>query len=68
MIPASLLLTSVGAVMLVSYDRLAAAALTADARVTKSAAPKLIAATWMLSAGLALPWTIQREYVVKFIL
>ncbi|XP_059048742.1 ultraviolet-sensitive opsin [Achroia grisella] len=62
---ASLLLTSVGAVMLVSYDRLAAAGLTPDARVTKSAAIKLIVITWIASMLLSLPWITHREYVER---
>ncbi|CAH0401003.1 unnamed protein product [Chilo suppressalis] len=59
---ATLLLASVGAVMLVSYDRLAAAALTQDARITKPYVPRLIAATWFVSIALSLPWIIKREY------
>ncbi|NP_001127750.1 neuropeptide receptor 22 [Bombyx mandarina] len=62
---ASLLLASVGAVMLVSYDRLAAAVLTAEARITKDAAPKVIVITWIVSSALALPWTIKRKYVER---
>ncbi|KAG6451372.1 RYamide receptor [Manduca sexta] len=59
---ASLLLASVGAVMLVSYDRLAAAAMNSEARITKKAAPRLIIGTWFIAAALSLPWTFKREY------
>ncbi|XP_072945115.1 neuropeptide receptor 22 [Epargyreus clarus] len=62
---ASLLLASVGAVMLVSYDRLAAAALTSEARVTKKVAPKLIIASWLVPFALSLPWIIHREFVER---
>ncbi|XP_028165730.1 neuropeptide receptor 22 [Ostrinia furnacalis] len=62
---ASLLLAGVGAVMLVSYDRMAAAALTSDARVTRSFAPKLIFITWFVSILLSLPWIINREYTER---
>ncbi|CAH0725551.1 unnamed protein product, partial [Brenthis ino] len=62
---ATLLLASVIAVMLVSYDRLASAALTSEARVTKNAAPKLILATWGIAIGLSLPWIIKREYMER---
>lgn len=65
LVPATLLLSGVGAVVLVSYDRLAAAALTSDARVTKSIAPKLVAGTWVASSLLSLPWILKREYVVS---
>ncbi|CAF4878982.1 unnamed protein product [Pieris macdunnoughi] len=59
---ATLLLASVGSIMLVSYDRLAAACLTAEARVTKHCAPKLILITWIAAMGLSLPWIIKRHY------
>ncbi|CAK1555583.1 unnamed protein product [Leptosia nina] len=59
---ASLLLASVGSIMLVSYDRLAAACLTSEARITKASAPKLIVITWFFSMALSLPWIIKREY------
>ncbi|XP_026495885.2 ultraviolet-sensitive opsin [Vanessa tameamea] len=62
---ASLLLASVVAVILVSYDRLAAAALTSEARVTKSAAPKLILASWIIPIGLSLPWIVKRKYMER---
>ncbi|CAK1587154.1 unnamed protein product [Parnassius mnemosyne] len=62
---ATFLLASVGAVMLVSYDRLAAAAMNADARVTKAAAPKLIVASWAIAVILSLPWSINREFVMR---
>ncbi|CAH2044082.1 unnamed protein product, partial [Iphiclides podalirius] len=62
---ATFLLASVGAVMLVSYDRLAAAALNSDARVTKTAAPKLIVASWIIAISLALPWTIKRDFMER---
>ncbi|CAG4959981.1 unnamed protein product [Parnassius apollo] len=62
---ATFLLASVGAVMLVSYDRLAAAVMNADARVTKAAAPKLIVASWALAVILSLPWSINREFVMR---
>ncbi|XP_063365345.1 red-sensitive opsin [Cydia amplana] len=62
---ATMLLAAVGAVMLVCYDRMAAAALTADARVTKSAAPKLIIISWVAAILLSLPWIIKREYVER---
>ncbi|KOB65474.1 Neuropeptide receptor A34, partial [Operophtera brumata] len=61
----SLLLASVGALFLVCYDRLAAAALTADARVTKKVAPKLIIGSWVVSVLLSLPWIINRTYVER---
>ncbi|KAL0821964.1 hypothetical protein ABMA28_005352 [Loxostege sticticalis] len=63
---ATLLLSGVGAVILVSYDRLAAAALTSDARVTKSIAPKLVVGTWVASSLLSLPWILKREYVERY--
>lgn len=56
------LLAAVGAIMLVSYDRLAAATLTTDARVTKRAAPKLIIISWICAALLSVPWIIFRSY------
>ncbi|XP_075980490.1 ultraviolet-sensitive opsin [Anticarsia gemmatalis] len=59
---ASFLLSSVNAVILVSYDRLAAAALTAEARVTVKAAPKLIIVSWFVACAMALPWAIKRTY------
>ncbi|XP_023941153.2 RYamide receptor [Bicyclus anynana] len=62
---ASLLLAGVAAVILVSYDRLAAATLTAEARITKKAAPKLIVASWIIAMGLSLPWIIKREYIER---
>lgn len=65
MISATLLLASVVAVMLVSYDRLAAAALTSEARVTKSAAVKLIILSWIVSIALSSPWIIKRYHMVN---
>ncbi|XP_041982158.1 neuropeptide receptor 22 [Aricia agestis] len=62
---ATLLLASVIAVMMVSYDRLAAAALTSEARITKAVAPKLIIAAWIIPFGLSLPWMIKREYMER---
>ncbi|XP_053610661.1 allatostatin-A receptor isoform X2 [Plodia interpunctella] len=62
---ATLLLAGVGAVMLVSYDRLAAAALSADARVTRSTAPKAIFCTWFVAIVLSLPWILRREYTER---
>ncbi|CAG4991324.1 unnamed protein product [Colias eurytheme] len=62
---ATLLLASVGAVMLVCYDRLAAAALTSEARVTKAFAPKLIIITWVVSMAISLPWIMRREYMER---
>ncbi|XP_039756686.1 neuropeptide receptor 22 [Pararge aegeria] len=62
---ASLLLAGVAAVMLVSYDRLAAATLTAEARITKNVAPKLIIASWVIPMGLSLPWIIKRKYIER---
>ncbi|XP_045774600.1 neuropeptide receptor 22 [Maniola jurtina] len=62
---ASLLLAGVAAVMLVSYDRLAAATLTAEARITKKAAPKLIVASWIIPMGLSLPWIIERKFIER---
>ncbi|KAJ0174502.1 hypothetical protein K1T71_009610 [Dendrolimus kikuchii] len=62
---ASLLLGSVCAVMLVSYDRLAAATLAVDARITKKAAPKLIVGSWLLAATVSLPWTFKRDYIER---
>ncbi|KAJ8715214.1 hypothetical protein PYW08_005195 [Mythimna loreyi] len=59
---ASFLISSVCAILLVSYDRLAAAALTAEARVTLKAAPMIIIATWVCSCALSLPWILKREY------
>ncbi|CAB3230690.1 unnamed protein product [Arctia plantaginis] len=62
---ATLLLASVSAVMLVSYDRLAAAALTTEARVTMKVAPKLVIASWLLSMVLSIPWIVKRTYVER---
>ncbi|XP_045451234.1 ultraviolet-sensitive opsin [Melitaea cinxia] len=62
---ATLLLASVVAVMLVSYDRLAAAALTSEARVTKSAAVKLIILSWIVSIALSSPWIIKRYHMER---
>lgn len=66
MFSGTFLLAGVGAVILVSYDRLAAAALTAEAKITKKAAPKLICATWLFALVLSLPWIFKREYFVRF--
>ncbi|XP_014371297.2 neuropeptide FF receptor 2 [Papilio machaon] len=62
---ATFLLASMGAVILVSYDRLAAAALNSEARVTKAAAPKLIFATWFIAIALSLPWSVKREFMER---
>ncbi|PZC78486.1 hypothetical protein B5X24_HaOG202151 [Helicoverpa armigera] len=62
---ASFLLSSVCAILLVSYDRMAAAALTAEARITIKAAPRLIIASWICSCALSLPWTIKRYYMER---
>ncbi|CAG9788867.1 unnamed protein product [Diatraea saccharalis] len=62
---ATLLLASVGAIMLVSYDRLSVAALTPDAKITKTYVPRLIGATWFVSIALSLPWIIKREYMER---
>nr|XP_021189735.2 neuropeptide receptor 22 [Helicoverpa armigera] len=62
---ASFLLSSVCAILLVSYDRMAAAALTAEARITIKAAPRLIIASWFCSCALSLPWTIKRYYMER---
>ncbi|KAM3965786.1 neuropeptide receptor A34 [Aphomia sociella] len=62
---ATLLLTGVGAIVLVSYDRMAAAVLIPDARVTKSAAIKFIIISWIVAILLSLPWIIKREYVER---
>ncbi|KAL4707885.1 hypothetical protein ACJJTC_010320 [Scirpophaga incertulas] len=62
---ATLMLAGVGAVMMVSYDRLAAAALTNDARVTKANVPKLVICTWIASISLSLPWIIKRQYTER---
>ncbi|XP_068617965.1 neuropeptide FF receptor 2 [Battus philenor] len=62
---ATCLLASVGAVMLVCYDRLAAAALNSEARVTKAVAPKLIMASWVIAVSLSLPWSIKREFMER---
>ncbi|KPJ18637.1 Neuropeptide Y receptor [Papilio machaon] len=65
---ATFLLASMGAVILVSYDRLAAAALNSEARVTKAAAPKLIFATWFIAIALSLPWSVKREFMYSTII
>ncbi|GBP55645.1 Substance-K receptor [Eumeta japonica] len=62
---ATLLLAGVSAVILVSYDRLAAAAMTSDARITKKAAPKLAVASWLLPMALSIPWIYYREYMER---
>ncbi|CAH0588909.1 unnamed protein product [Chrysodeixis includens] len=62
---ASFLLSSVCAILLVSYDRLAAAALTVEARVTLKTAPRLIIASWILATGFSLPWAVKRDYVER---
>lgn len=61
-----MLLANVAAIILVCYDRLAAAVLTAEAKITKSVAPKLIFVSWILSIVLSTPWIFKREYVVCF--
>ncbi|KAH9639628.1 hypothetical protein HF086_010035, partial [Spodoptera exigua] len=60
---ASFLLAGVCAVLLVSYDRLAAAALSAETRVTIKVAPYLIVASWLASMTVSLPWAVKREFV-----
>lgn len=62
---ATFLLASVSAVMLVSYDRLAAAALTTEAKITMKVAPKLVIASWLLSISLSIPWIVKRTYIVS---
>ncbi|CAH1639284.1 unnamed protein product [Spodoptera littoralis] len=62
---ASFLLAGVCAVLLVSYDRLAAAALAADTRVTIKVAPYLIVASWIMSMIVSLPWAVKREFVER---
>lgn len=64
---ASFLLAGVCAVLLVSYDRLAAAALSADARVTIKVAPYLILVSWIASLTVSLPWAVKREFVVSLL-
>ncbi|XP_061379109.1 G-protein coupled receptor 54 [Danaus plexippus] len=62
---ATMLLANVAAIILVCYDRLAAAVLTAEAKITKSVAPKLIFVSWILSIVLSTPWIFKREYVER---
>ncbi|KAG7312068.1 hypothetical protein JYU34_001517 [Plutella xylostella] len=59
------LLAGVLAIMQVSYDRLASAALTAEARVTKAAAPRVVLGSWALAVGLSVPWIFNREYTER---
>lgn len=51
--------------VLVSYDRLAAAAMKAEARITKSAASKLILGVWGVALILSIPWITSRKYIVS---
>ncbi|KAI5638481.1 7 transmembrane receptor (rhodopsin family) domain-containing protein [Phthorimaea operculella] len=61
----SFLLANVLAVILVSYDRLAAAVLPTEARITKKAAPKLIVGSWFIALVFSIPWIVHREYIER---
>ncbi|KAJ2940453.1 hypothetical protein O0L34_g136 [Tuta absoluta] len=61
----SFLLANVLAVILVSYDRLAAAVLPTEARITKKAAPKIIVGSWAIALIVSIPWIIFREYIER---
>lgn len=59
-------LSGISAVILVAYDRMALVALTADARITKRTAPRIIAISWIISVCLAIPWIVFRRFWVRY--